>query len=226
MLSRWIIYQKERFPLLKYGLIVSAFTYSGLCVSSMMRGAAGLPDPKAFLMAFPAALILFLQLRVADEFKDREEDALYQPERPVPRGLVALDELFAIGITGAAVQFLLTIAYHGALLLPLAVTWLYFLLMSREFFIRDWLKARPFTYLWTHMLILLFVDIYITSFDWLVAGTAAPAALLLFLGVSFLNGVVIEIGRKIKSPQEERPGVETYTKAWGIRGALSAWLAA
>lgn len=224
--NRWLIYQKERFPLVQYGAIVAAFSYSGLCVSRMMRGAEGLPDILAFLAAYLCSLILFFQLRVADEFKDHEEDCRYQPERPVPRGLIKLKELAAIGILGAAVQLALAFTYQQSLLLPLILTWLYFALMSVEFFVGDWLKQRPFTYLWTHMMILLFVDIFITAFDWMKGTALPPSGLWLFLAVSFCNGVIIEIGRKIKSVDEEKPGVTSYTSAWGRRPAVLAWLAA
>ncbi len=224
--NRWLVYQKERFPLAQYGAIVAAFSYSGLCVSRMMRGASGLPDGQAFLAAYLCSLILFFQLRVADEFKDHDEDCRYQPERPVPRGLIKLKELAVLGLLGAAVQAVLAFSYQQSLLLPLVLTWLYFALMSVEFFAHNWLKKRPFTYLWTHMLILLFVDIFITAFDWMKGTALPPSGLWLFLAVSFCNGVIIEIGRKIKSAPEEKPGVTSYTSAWGRRPAVFAWLAA
>jgi 4-hydroxybenzoate polyprenyltransferase len=47
--------------------------------------------------------------------------------------------------------------------------------------------------------------------------------LIWFLVVSFLNGVVIELGRKLRAPADEEPGVETYTFLWGPRVAVSAW---
>lgn len=225
-LHRWLVYQKERFPLVQYGAIVAAFSYSALCVSRMMRGAEGLPDILAFVAAYLCSLILFFQLRVADEFKDHEEDCRCQPERPVPRGLVKLKELAVLGLLGAAIQVVLAFTYQQSLLLPLLLTWLYFALMSVEFFVGDWLKKRPFTYLWTHMLILLFIDIFITAFDWMKGTALPPSGLWLFLAVSFFNGVIIEIGRKIKSIDEEKPGVTSYTSAWGLRPAVFAWLAA
>lgn len=191
-----------------------------------MRGADGLPDVQAFFAAYLCSLILFFQLRVADEFKDHEEDCRYQPNRPVPRGLIKLKELGALGFLGAAVQAALAFTYQQSLLLPLLLTWLYFALMSVEFFVGDWLKKRPFTYLWTHMLILLFVDIFITAFDWMKGTALPPSGLWLFLAVSFCNGVIIEIGRKIKSTAEEKPGVTTYTSAWGQRPAVITWLLA
>lgn len=224
--NRWFVYQKERFPLSQYGAIVAAFSYSALCVSRMMRGEAGLPDGQAFLAAYICSLILFFQLRVADEFKDHEEDCRYQPERPVPRGLVKLKELAMLGALGGAIQFSLAFSYQQSLLLPLALTWLYFALMSVEFFVGDWLKQRPFTYLWTHMLILVFVDVFVTAFDWMKGTALPPSGLWLFLAVSFCNGVIIEIGRKIKSSNEEKDGVTSYTSAWGSRPAVFAWLAA
>lgn len=224
--NRWLIYLNERFPLLQYGAIVAAFSYSGLCVSRMMRGAAGLPDWHAFAAAYFCALILFFQLRVADEFKDHDEDCRYQPERPVPKGLVKLKELALIGGLGACIQFALAFTYEQSLLLPLLLTWLYFALMSVEFFVGNWLKRHPFTYLWTHMLILLFVDIFITAFDWMKSTALPPSGLWLFLAVSFCNGVIIEIGRKIKAKSEEKDGVTTYSSAWGLRPAAIAWLTA
>lgn len=224
--NRWLTYLEERFPVMQYGAIVAAFSYSGLCVSRMMRGAGGLPEGQAFIAAFLCSLILFFQLRVADEFKDNEEDCKFQPDRPVPRGLVKLKELAVLGTLGAVIQICLAVSYHESLLLPLCLTWLYLGLMSIEFFVGDWLKQRPFTYLWTHMLILLFVDIFITAFDWMQHVSLPPSGLWLFLTVSFFNGVVIELGRKIKANAEEKPGVTTYSSAWGKRAAVSAWLIA
>ena len=113
-----------------------------------------------------------------------------------------------------------------SLVLLLVPVWLYLGLMSKEFFARKWLKARPFTYMWTHMLIMPLIDLYATSCEWMVSGVAPPKGLAWFLLVSFFNGIVIEIGRKIRAPEGEAPGVETYTVLWGRRNAVLAWLGA
>jgi 4-hydroxybenzoate polyprenyltransferase len=115
----------------------------------LLRGGQGLPSTSSFVVAFCSSFLFFLQLRIADEFKDHEEDTLYRPYRPVPRGLVTLNELRVLGIGAAVVQAALALWLQPALLLLLAVVWLYLALMSCEFFARDWLKARPFTYMWT-----------------------------------------------------------------------------
>ncbi len=37
---------------------------------------------------------------------------------------------------------------------------------------------------------------------------------------------MIEIGRKIRSPKDEEPGVNSYSFLWGRRNAVLAWLGA
>lgn len=232
-MNRWWIYQKERFPLLAHGPLVVAFSASAVSFSALLRGPDGRPSPAAWLVAFATSLTSFLQLRIADEFKDAEEDARYRPYRPVPRGLVSLHELAWIGAVAAVGQLAvcLWLGARGCGLrwqLPalLLVTWTYFALMSHEFFVRDWLKARPVVYLFSHMFIMPLIDWYATGCDWVPAGGSMPAGLFWFLAASFCNGLVIELGRKIRAPEQEETGVQTYTVLWGRGGATAAWLAA
>ena len=84
-------YLQERFPLPAHGPVVVAFAGGVACASAAMRGADG-PGWPAVVVASVVALGVFFQLRVADEWKDAEEDRRYRPERPVPRGLVTLPE--------------------------------------------------------------------------------------------------------------------------------------
>src|SRR3989449_11090818 len=97
-------------------------------------------------------------------------------------------------------------------------------LMTKEFFVRDWLRAHASAYLLTHMLIMPMIDAYTTGLDWVVARAHAPPGLFYFLAVTFLNGILIEIGRKIRAPEREREGVDSYTKAWGLKTAPAVWL--
>jgi len=105
------------------------------------------------------------------------------------------------------------------------VTWAYLALMTREFFVRDWIRERPITYLWTHMLILPLTDFYATACDWQGARVTPPAGLFWFIAVSFFNGVTLELGRKIRAPGDEEEGVRTYSHLWGYRQATLVWLA-
>ncbi|MEM7697607.1 MAG: UbiA family prenyltransferase [Verrucomicrobiota bacterium] len=225
MKNRWWIYQRERFPLLAHGLLIAAFSSSAVCFSSLLRGNAALPALGSLAVAFVTCLLFFLQLRIADEFKDFEEDSQYRPYRPVPRGLVKLRELGIIFVLAALVQALLALLLEPRLLIVLVVAWIYLGLMSVEFFARDWLVARPITYLWTHMLIMPLVDFYATACDWLLEDISRPpSGLGWFLAASFFNGCVIEIGRKIRQPSDEEAGVRTYSKLWGQSRARWVWL--
>jgi len=223
---RWWTYQRERFPVFAHGALIAAFSFSAVSYSALLRGASLFPKPGAIVAAFITSFIFFLQLRIADEFKDSEEDARYRPYRPVPRGLVTLRELGAAGSLGASIQLGLALALAPALGLWLALVWLYLGLMSKEFFAREWLKARPITYLWTHMLIMPLIDFYATACDWATTGASPPTGLGWFLAVSFGAGLAIEIGRKTRAPQDEEHGVPTYTAMWGRRNAAMAWLGA
>jgi 4-hydroxybenzoate polyprenyltransferase len=223
--NRWWIYQKERFPLAAHGPLVAAFSFCAVAYSANLRRPGAWPEPRSFAVAFACALLFFLQLRIADEHKDIEEDTRWRPYRPVPRGLVSLRELAWVFAAGALLQLGLALWLRPALVGWLGLTWAYLAAMSKEFGVRDWLKARPVTYLWSHMLIMPLIDFFGTSCDWTLHQAAPPAGLGWFLAASFCNGVVIELGRKIRAPEQEEEGVETYTALWGPRRAILAWLA-
>jgi 4-hydroxybenzoate polyprenyltransferase len=225
MSNRWWTYQRERFPVVAHGPLIAAFSVSAVSYSAQLRGETTLPLGGT-LVAFATALLFFLQLRIADEFKDHEEDARYRPYRAVPRGLVTLRELGWVGAGAALVQLALALAVKPALIVILVAAWGYLALMSVEFFASAWLKARPLVYMWTHMLIMPLIDFYATACDWMVRGAALPHGLFWFLLVSFFNGMVIEIGRKMRVPVDEESGVETYSALWGRASAVRAWLGA
>jgi 4-hydroxybenzoate polyprenyltransferase len=171
--------------------------------------------------------LFFLLLRISDEFKDFEDDSRYRPYRPVPRGLVTLRELAWIGVGAGTIQLALAIWLEPALVWLLLLAWGYLAIMSREFFVPEWLKARPSIYLASHMVIIPLIDLYATACDWLVAELSRPPdGLYLFLLVSFFNGIVVEVGRKIRAPEDEERGVETYSAVWGMRRAIIVWLLA
>jgi 4-hydroxybenzoate polyprenyltransferase len=225
-LRRWWIYQRERFPVLAHGPLIAAFSLSAVSFSSLLRGRTDLPTARTALVAFGTAFLFFLQLRIADEFKDFEEDAKYRPYRPVPRGLVSLRELGMLWALTSLIQLALGLWLEPSLVLLLAVVWLYLALMSKEFFVGAWLKAHPVPYLVSHMVIIPLVDLYATACDWWPGLGRPPPGLIWFLVVSYFNGVVIEIGRKIRAPGDEEAGVNTYTVLWGRRTAVLAWMGA
>ena len=222
-IRRWCVYQRERFPLVQHGPLILAFSFSAVAFAWLLRSPAGWPSSLSVLVAFGSCLIFFLQLRIADEFKDHDEDTRYRPYRPVPRGLVTLRELGGLFVLGAVVQVGLALWLDARLLVLLFIVWTYQALMSKEFFVGDWLRDKHLTYMVTHMAIMPLVDLYATSTDWLAYQGHPPIGLFWFLLASLFNGMVIEIGRKIRSPQDEEEGVPTYSAVWGRRRALGTW---
>lgn len=224
MTNRWWIYQRERFPLFAHGLLIFVFSYSSIGYSILLHKPRGVPSLGESLVAFSVSFFLFMQLRIADEFKDQNEDSSFRPYRPVPRGLVSLKELKIIGIISIFLQLIITLFYFPKLFFILAILWIYLMLMTKEFFMPGWLKAHPIIYMWTHMLIMPLLALYCTAVDWFQFRTSPDTDLLFFLAASFFGGMILEIGRKIRPPESEEEGVETYTALWGIRNTIFVWI--
>ncbi|MGH7724985.1 MAG: hypothetical protein ACREOU_06105 [Candidatus Eiseniibacteriota bacterium] len=223
--ARLLTYQAERFPLIQFVPLIALFTLSSAAYSRLARGAPGfVPVPILLVGAF-TAITFFFVLRVLDEHKDRDVDRRFRPELPVPRGLVTLAELRRVAAVALAFVVALNLAVAPVLLLPCALVAGWAALMTAEFFVRDWLRAHPTAYLLTHMAIMPLIDLYTTGLDWWASDAAAPHGLPWFLTVTFLNGMLIEIGRKIRPPADEREGVDTYSKAWGRGVAVAVWIA-
>lgn len=214
--ARLWAYQAERFPVFKHGVLIAAFGASGVCLSALQRG--GAPSVVSILVAIAVLFGFFVQLRVADEHKDFEDDLKFRPERPVQRGLVTLKELRGVAIAAGVIQLGLTVLVSWSLIVLLLAVWAWMAVMTKEFFAPKALKARPLLYMISHMMVMPLIDLYATACDWWTAGLAshdgAGLTLAAFLLLSLVNGTIIEIARKSWAPEQEREGVETYSKLW------------
>ena len=155
-IKKWYIYQKERFPILMYGLYVFSivigtfFVSNEICENSyqnlfknnyqgdLLYYAMTQPAPFAvnwgiIIPMFIVAFLQFLMVRIIDEFKDYEEDCKYMPYRPVPRGLVSLKELKILFFICAISQVIITACINPIILIYLALVWAFFAIMSKSF---------------------------------------------------------------------------------------------
>ncbi len=215
-------YQGERFPVFKHGAAIAAFAGSAALLPGALGGTGEETRPWAIIVAAIISLLFFLQLRVADEHKDFADDCKFRPERPVPRGLVGLEELRWVAIGAALVQIVLATLLDPVLLLALALVWVWMALMTAEFFAPQALKARPLLYMISHMAVMPLMALFALACGSLDAAQPMQAhalALGAFLALAFVNGVAMEIARKCWAPRDERAGVETYSKLWGPRAA-------
>jgi 4-hydroxybenzoate polyprenyltransferase len=189
------------------------------------------PDAKLSDVGIPqavtaiiATLFWFMLLRIADEHKDFEEDNQFRPYLPVQRGLVKLSELRGIGIFLVLSLIGTSIWVDWRLLGILSIVGLWFTFMSLEFGIPKWLKKHPTIYLISHMMLLPLIDLYATSVEWLPRGGVFSFGILLYMISSFCDGTVVEVGRKLRAPENEEYGVDTYTQIWGPKRAMVVWM--
>ena len=223
-LKRFYIYQKERFPFLAHGLLILCFSFSAVSYSRICRGMSGFIPLHIFLPGVFTTFTLFLLLRIFDEFKDAEEDAQFRSYLPVPRGLISFRELKWIGIVTVILQVLVNTIFFPKMLIFYGGVMLYLILMGKEFFVSHWLKKHQAAYVISHMFIIPLVDSYASGLDWFLGGASAPLGLLFFFGVSYMNGIVLEFGRKIRIPEKEEPGWTTYSALYGAKKATLLWL--
>lgn len=223
-LRRLYIYQQERFPVVAHGVMIAAFTFSAVSYSRIGRGASGFISLADFIIGVGMSFSLFFLLRICDEFKDQEDDAQFRSYLPVPRGLISLKELGILGAAIVVLQFIVLAIFQTSMLPLYFVVLLYMGLMASEFFVADWLKERQVAYIVSHMFIIPLIDLYSSGLDWRLEGTSVQLGVIWFMIVSFMNGLVLEIGRKIRSEDGEEEGVVSYTKLYGRKKAAYIWI--
>lgn len=220
---KWLTYFNERFPFQSHIPIILTFSFSAICYSYMASNQSGKINYIHYIVAFIFCFTLFLLLRISDEFKDNEDDLKYRTYLPVPRGLISLKELKGLAIIIISIHIIL-LFFFQFFVLPYFVTIAFLTLMHNEFFIKDWLKQNQFFYVLSHMLIIPLVDLVASVAHWGGNDIHAPKALIFFFVVSLLNGVILEVGRKIKTKEFEEYGVVSYSKLLGESKSVMFWI--
>jgi len=237
------IYLNERFPLGKNSFFVLIFTLSGYIYTSLLYNSKimylftngvkiGIFQYKIIAL-FIIIFMFFFQLRITDEFKDYEEDLKYRAYRPVQRGVISLKTLGKIGIATVIIQIMLAHVINPEIIYFMIFVWIYMFLMAKEFFIKKWLTKRILIYALSHVVIMVFITLVIVEatqyivpkniFDVFILQRYRhniDFALIPLFALNYLNGIVLEIGRKTRRADEEEHGVQTYSKLWGRKKAV------
>ena len=252
------IYLNERFPLGKNSIFVLIFTLSGYIYTGLLYNSKIIKPTLSkevnrvllfwdkeidkvpiiwykFLTLFIIIFMFFFQLRITDEFKDYKEDLKYRPYRPVQRGVISLKALGKIGIATIIIQIILAHVINPKLIYFMLLVWFYMFLMTKEFFIKNWLTERILIYALSHVVIMIFITLVIVKGTGYILESHFLETLYLllekyekniFIGLiplftlNYLNGIVLEIGRKTRRADEEEHGVQTYSKLWGKKKAV------
>ena len=206
----------ERYP---PGIIVLHALAYMTCISVSMFLSS--PDGLTYLYFREAlGIIVFfmfpLILRIIDEHKDFETDLLLHPKRVLQRGDTTLPILRSIAIGCSVVQMAFCLFVDGGVGVVTCLwvcTMLYALLMGKEFFCGVWLEKRMMLYAISHQLITPLSVLWFCSIS--VTPELPSYEIWGFALLCLLGTFSYEISRKIRPPEDEREGLDSYTKALG-----------
>jgi len=224
--TRLLAYLQERFPLAGHGLLIVSYCSSNQFLArALTRPGEPMRYDRSSLFAALAILCCFFHLRVFDEHKDYAEDCRNHPERVLQRGLITLRDLRRLGALAIAGELVLAALHSRAALVAVLVALGFSILMRREFFVGAWLRRHFLLYATSHMLIMPLFALVVFSFATGRWPWEAPGWFFLYAWVGFFVTFNWEVSRKIRAPEEEREGVESYTKIFGTYGAAYLVLA-
>lgn len=220
---RILAWMNERFPPIAYViLIISYFSSNQFLAELVTWPGHTMTYHFGSLLGGVIVFCLFFHLRIFDEHKDYEEDCRHYPERVLQSGVINLKDLKILGFIAIALELALGALIGLPALVAIAVTIIYSLLMLKEFFIGGWLKKHFLVYAISHMMIMPLFALVVYSITSGHHFWEAPAVFWLYAFVGFFVTLNWEVSRKIRAPEDEIEGVDSYTQVFGTKGA--AWM--
>ncbi len=207
-------YLAERFPPVVYTVLVALFFGSAQLLAHA-HDAQGTLRPGAWVGAL-VVWLAFLHLRLMDEHKDFAQDRAAYPDRLLSRGVVTLPLLGRVLVVVVLLELVL-----ASLLGPVALGWwagmfLFTLAMRFEFGVGGWLSRHILAYAITHNPVVGLLAVFAHA----ATGLAWSDRFLAYVVLVSVSSLAFEVGRKIRQPEEEIVGVESYSSALGRAGAF------
>lgn len=145
----WLQYAMERIPVVEYLLLINGVLSVGFSNWSL----------SAYFLGLTLLLLFFSCLRLMDDIKDYDKDIVANKDRPLPRGLVQMDEakkmVMFIWMGMVIVSLLTAFLWSAVLGITYFATTVYLYLMFKEFYINEFLEKKPILYGITHQVILI-----------------------------------------------------------------------
>ena len=212
-LRRLWAYVLERFPPVAYTVLVLLFSGSAFGLLRQLTG-----EQVAFSVAVRAAavvLLVFFHLRIMDEHKDQEGDRVAYPDRLLTRGVVTLPMLAKVGWVAVVLEGVIALSISPLASFVWVCTLGFTLLMKVEFGLGSWLSKHLIVYAVTHNPIVAMLAMFL----WSTMDAPWPAEYGLYVAIVSLGSLAFEVGRKVRLPEEEIAGVESYSSVLGRRRA-------
>lgn len=221
--TRLRAYMRERFPLFGHVLlIISYYSSNQFLARALIDPGEPMQYTLRSLLGAATLLFFFFHLRVFDEHKDFSEDSRFHPQRVLQRGVITLADLRVLAALCIAAEIVLATISGFAALTGLGIAFVFSLLMLKEFFAGEWLKRHFLVYATSHMLLMPLLSLMVFSFATGRMPWTAPGIFWLYAFVGFFVTFNVEVSRKIRAPEDEVAGLDSYSKIFGTYGA--AWL--
>ncbi|MCM2351014.1 MAG: AMP-binding protein [Bacteriovoracaceae bacterium] len=220
LFKRLLAYTNERFPLVPIFLFVFLLT-SGYAhfFAAWFKTSFSWQEPKLWI-TMGTVFLFMLQLRMADEIKDFGKDSKAFPERILSRGIIKLDLVRAVLYSTILIELIISALMGTSHLIFMIILQIWANLMAQEFFCKEFLDPKVTLNLVLHQFILVPLALYsalpFITLDHLKNGSGL-FPVLLFLTLLY---TVYEMARKTWSPDRENENADSYTRFWGINGAL------
>lgn len=220
LFTRILAFTQERFPLLNHGLLIASYYSSNQFLAHALAGTGvQMHYTLNSLLGAVVVFLFFFHLRVFDEHKDYEHDCEHHPDRLLQRGVVTLDELKVLGAGAIGLEAFIAFSHSWGAFVAWSIAFGFSLLMLVEFFVPDWLEERFLLYALSHMLVMPLLAFVVYGFATGQMPWEAPPHFWLYSLVGFFVMFNWEISRKIRAPEQERDGIDSYTKELGTYGA-------
>jgi hypothetical protein len=213
-MRRWAIFLHERFSPSQYVPLLALYFLSLLYFTQSLSSSQ---DPQSLLALWSVVLSFFLRLRLFDELKDFSFDCQHNPQRPLARGLLSVDQVRSALLGLIVFECLLMKIYFSSFFYHYLSVVFYSLLMFEEFFIGKWLRPHLTTYAVFHTFVVFLLSLTVS---YGLKGSLEGQKVFAFSALHWFLFNYFEFARKTFSSTEERVEVTTYTSLFGWRGAL------
>lgn len=216
--ARLLAYSNERFPYWQIvgqlPMFVTAYTFG------RVLGGHAPAFTLNLVLGFIAFVAYTLMVRCIDDHKDAQHDNAMYPDRVLQRGLITFTHLKIIAVI--CVLILVGVSLWADQGIGLVTLWLVMIFVSNN--LVQWIQIR-----WSHigrwleerrvLLALTVVPFWGFGAMWAAqmgAGDTFVSAEVWWLAASWcVASFLLEIARKSRDPEDERPGVVDYTKDSG-----------
>jgi len=217
LIRRFLLYQKERFPILII-LITGISVILSSATVVILENDSLLNKIPLILLAITVSFLFIFHIRVIDEHRDYKFDSAYHKDRPVQSGIISLKELMILNVVGLLIQFFINFFLSTRATIIWFVAFGYTVISGNDFFLGDKIKRKLFLYNGLNLIQLFIFQFYLYS---IFNPNFSFLNILLFSHFIFAatNISLLEFARKMKSSKEESKVKDTYSSRFGRRGA-------